>query len=343
MWRTWLVVVVAAGCGSSSSVTGDDTSGDDVAAIDAAGPDAANRHVKFIAMGDTGDGNVDQRRVAVAIRDLCAVEGCDFVILLGDNIYDAGVGSVDDPEWDTKFVTPYADVDLPFYAVLGNHDFGGSLLVPVPGLGNEFDKGQVEVAYSQVSKKWRMPATHYTFRWGHLGFIALDTNSILWDDDTYGDQAAWFATAKAEVADAEWTFVLGHHPFKSNGTHGNAGDYDAPELAGVIVPNPLPIQNGDDVKTFFEDVVCGTGEVYFSGHDHSRQWLDEADLLCGTQMIVSGAGSKVTDLVDRGNATFYEDATEPGFLFVDVDGDTFTGRFYDADGNLDFERTFQHP
>ncbi len=347
MRRTLPLLLLAAGCGGTPVAAGDDTGGDDVVTIDAdpSAPDAeVSRRVRFIAMGDTGEGNEDQRRVAIAIRDLCAVEHCDFVLLLGDNIYDAGAASVDDPAWQDKFEVPYDDVDLPFYAVLGNHDYGGSLLgFDVGGLGNEFEKGPVEVAYSQVSKKWRMPASHYTFRFGHVGFIALDTNSILWDNTDHGDQVAWLPTAQAEVAGAEWVFLAGHHPYRSNGTHGNAGDYDAPELAGVIVPNPLPIQDGNDVKVFFEDVACDLGDVYFSGHDHSRQWLDEADTLCGTEMIVSGAGSKTTEIIDRGNAVFYEDATEPGFMYVDVDGDTFTGKFYDADGNLDYTRTFTRP
>ena len=48
--------------------------------------------------------------------------GFGFVVLLGDNFYEDGVASVDDPQWQTKFEDPYANIDLPFYAVLGNHD-----------------------------------------------------------------------------------------------------------------------------------------------------------------------------------------------------------------------------
>jgi len=175
----------------------------------------------------------------------------------------------------------------------------------------------------------------------HVGFIVLDTNSIIWDNTTYGNQAQWLPTAMMEVSGKDWLFVAGHHPYRSNGTHGNAGDYDAPELAGIPIPNPLPIQNGDNVKAFFDDHICGLGaQVYFSGHDHSRQWLDEAPRLCGTQMIVSGAGASTTAIQDRGNKMFYQDASEPGFMYIDIDGNTFTGSFYDRDGNMDFTRTF---
>ncbi|MGN6110069.1 MAG: metallophosphoesterase [Kofleriaceae bacterium] len=335
------IVVAACGAPNSGGPSGDDGGGDDVPA-DAPPPPPAKR-VRFIAIGDTGKGNAAQRKVAVAMRDLCAVRGCDFVLMLGDNIYDAGVDSVTDSQWQTKFEQPYADVDLPFYVALGNHDYGGRLVIEVPGIGNEFDRGKVEVDYSMVSQKWNMPATYYTFTWNHVGFIVLDTNAILWSNTVYGNQATWLPTAMMEVAGKDWVFVAGHHPYRSNGTHGNAGDYDAPELAGIPIPNPLPIQNGDAVKDFFDDHVCGLGQVYFAGHDHSRQWIDEPGALCGTRMIVTGAGASTTELRDRGNHALFEDADKVGFLYVDVDGDRFTGEFYDGDGHMDFSHTFTKP
>ncbi len=302
--------------------------------------DPSAKRVRFIAVGDTGKGVPDQRKVAIAMRDVCAAKGCDFVLMLGDNIYDRGVADVTDTQWQTKFEQPYADIALPFYPVLGNHDNGGKLLLNVDGLGNEFDKGAIEVEYTQHSQKWEMPASHYTITYGHVGIILLDTNAIVWSNTQYGDQEAWLPTAMMEVAGKDWLFVAGHHPYRSNGTHGNAGEYDAPELGGMVLPNPLPVQNGTAMKDFFDQHVCGLGHVYFSGHDHSRQWLDEPTALCGTEMIVSGAGATVTRLVDRGNQAHYEDASKVGFMYVDVDGDTFTGTFYDGDGAVDFTKSF---
>lgn len=340
-------LLFATACGNSSGgLGGDDGSGSGSGSGsggDDAGTDAGTSAVKFIAMGDTGKGNADQRRVAIAIRDLCAAKGCDFVLMLGDNIYDTGVTSTTDPAWQTKFEQPYNDIDLPFYVALGNHDYGGKLVIDLPGIGNEFEQGQVEVDYTQISTKWNMPATHYTFTWGDVGFIVFDTNSIVWDDRTYGDQAQWLPSALAQVSDKRWIFTAGHHPYRSNGTHGNAGAYEAPELGGVTLPNPLPITNGASMKSFFDANVCGISQVYFSGHDHSRQWINEPSQLCGTEMIVSGAGASTTELRDRDNEMYFEDATKPGFLYVTVDGDTFTGEFYDADGNVDYSRTFTHP
>lgn len=328
------------GNGGGDDTGGDDTGGDD---DDTPDVDAAPPAVRMIVLGDTGEGNAAQRAVGVAIRDLCALEGCDFALLLGDNIYDDGVAGVDDEQWQTKFEQPYADVDLPFYAVLGNHDYGGQLLFDVPGLGNEWDKGPIEVQYTEYSDKWRMPDTHYTLRFGNVGIIALDTNSILWENTDHGDQREWWPTAVAEMEGADWVLVAGHHPYRSNGTHGNAGQYDAPELFGIEVPNPLPIQNGNAMKAFFDEVVCGVPDLFLAGHDHSRQWLDEPEALCGAEMIVSGAGAKVTEIVGRGNAAHFEDASEEGFLYLVFEGRTMRGQFYDAEGNLDFERVITKP
>ncbi len=346
--RTYLsaaLILLALGCGGRGAGARDDArpTGDEDAAVDA--PPAIDapppKLVRFIAIGDTGKGNTAQREVAVAIRDLCAARGCDFVVMLGDNIYDAGVDSTNDPAWQDAFEEPYRDIDLPFYPVLGNHDYGGRLLgLEVGGVGNEWSLGQIQVAYSQVSTKWRMPATHYTFEHGHVGFIMLDTNSILWSNTTHGDQAAWLPTAVASLADKDWVFVAGHHPYRSNGEHGNAGAYDAPELAGLTLPNPLPIQNGQALKNFFDQHVRGLGKVYFAGHDHSRQWLNEAARLGGSELIVNGAGAAVTSLRERGNQHFWQDASIPGFLYVTVDGDRMTGEMIDKRGVVQFTRTF---
>ncbi|UJR81082.1 metallophosphoesterase [Sandaracinus amylolyticus] len=310
--------------------------GGSTADVDAGrGPDGGpppSEALRFIVMGDTGEGNEAQRAVAVAVRDLCAREGCDFVLLLGDNIYESGVTSVDDPQWQTKFEEPYHDIDLPFYAVLGNHDYNDAL-----GLGGSWDRGMLEVEYSAHSTRWEMPATHYTLQLENVGLVMLDTNSLFHEDTRYGDQAEWYAEAVDELrADgAEWILVAGHHPYRSNGSHGNAGNYES----RIGIPNLIPPINGANVQSFFDEHVCGTADVYFSGHDHNRQWIDEPEALCGTTMIVSGAGAKLTAFAREDNATLFQDDQREGFLYVVIEGDRFVGRFVDRDGRTDFEHT----
>src|SRR5262245_61791896 len=42
----------------------------------------APKRIAFVAMGDTGTGSADQKKVANAIEALCTARGCDFVQLL---------------------------------------------------------------------------------------------------------------------------------------------------------------------------------------------------------------------------------------------------------------------
>ncbi len=305
--------------------------------------------VAFVVMGDTGEGNDEQRAVAAAIDAFCATERCDFVILLGDNFYDSGVTSVTDAQWEDKFEAPYRDIDLPFYAVLGNHDYGGvigvcPLCTEQGGLGNQFDRGPIEVEYTTRSEKWTMPDTFYTFQVGPVGFVMLDTNSILWDDTSNGDQAAWYRDAVADLraSGSRWIVGAGHHPYLSNGAHGNAGSYESVEIAGMDVPIPVPIMDGRNVLSFFDTYVCGDVDVYLAGHDHNRQWLNEPTACGGTELVVSGAGAKVKDFdSDLRNATHFADATMEGFFHVSIDGDTFIGRFVNRAGTVEYERMFE--
>lgn len=234
--------------------------------------------VRFAAFGDTGKGNAGQQSVADAVEAKCAASGCDFLQLLGDNIYDNGVSSVNDPEFQPKFEVPYAALTLPFYMILGNHDYGGG------GAGYELVRAQNQISYTQLSPRWRMPAHYYQRVHQHVAFFALDTVQQFFanyppffatDAAQRLDVAAWLAASSAT-----WKIAVGHHPYRSNGPHGNAGTYD-----GVLIP---PV-NGAGVKEFMEQIVCGNADLYISAHDHSLQWL--VPDCAGTELIVSGSGA----------------------------------------------------
>lgn len=276
--------------------------------------------LRFVALGDSGEGNDAQYLVAAAIESVCAVRGCEFALLLGDNIYESGVDSVDDEQFQEKFELPYAYLEFPFYVALGNHDYGGG------GAGYEWWKADYQVEYTDHSDKWTMPDTYYSFAYEDVDFFAIDSNAIFWGSG--GDQQTWLADEMA-AATGTWKIVFGHHPYISNGTHGNAGNYEGLDW--------IPIVNGENVETFMEESVCGQADIYICGHDHDRQWLEST---CGTEFVVSGAGAKTTEIVERdGNATYFQEATT-GFLWVEVTAETFTGVFYDDAGTEQFSRTF---
>lgn len=329
-------------CGSSASPTASPPADDDPPASipvpppaddDAAapaqptdaGPVVGNNVVRFIAVGDTGTGEDAQQKVGNTMAAFCKQRGCDFIQLLGDNLYETGASSVDDPIWKTAFETPYAAIDLDFWVVLGNHDYGSF------GLGLEFGKGKNEVDYSAKSPKWKLPSASWhkapPTGNGRVEIFGLDTNMIAFDlaADQKKNFPEWIAASTAD-----WKIAVGHHPYKSNGSHGNAGSYEG---------SPFPPVNGASVKSFLESTICGKVDLYLSGHDHSRQWLGES--CSGTELAISGAGAKTTELGGK-NAALFE-SLGLGFLYVVIDGKTLTAEFVDEDGKTEFTHSIQKP
>ncbi len=302
---------------------GDDGSGEDTGDPPPPPPDV----VRFIAMGDGGEGNADQYAVAATVKSVCDSKddehgpGCDFVLYLGDNFYDDGVESVDDDQFQSKFELPYADLDLPFYVVLGNHDYGEWSIWEW--------KGRFEVDYTTRSDKWTMPDVFYSFTEDHARFIGLDTNRLMLED-LWGPsgQDSWIQALYADTTPT-WNIAFGHHPYISNGQHGNAGEYEGYDW--------LPIANGTTLKSFMDANLCGQVDLYLCGHDHNRQWLEPR---CGTEFIVMGSAAKVTDLEGRGNRAFFEDDTVEGFVWIELRDNELTGEIWDRDGNLDYTRSF---
>ena len=169
-----------------------------------------------------------------------------------------------------------------------------------------------------------MPAKHYDFTVEHATFFGLDTNALMWG--VTDEQESWLNTGTSSSS-ATWNIAYGHHPFISNGRHGNAGEYEG-------IPY-IPVVSGADVRDFMEDYVCGKVDLYLSGHDHNRQWLEPT---CGTEFIVSGAAAKLTGLEGRGSPTFWEDDTEEGFIWIELADNQLTGVFYDKNGVENFRK-----
>ncbi|MBM4392850.1 MAG: metallophosphoesterase [Deltaproteobacteria bacterium] len=259
--------------------------------------------VRFVAIGDAGTGDARQERVAEAMEDICSLYGCDFALYLGDNFYGSGVVDVSDPLWTSHFETPYAGLGFRFMAVLGNHDYGG------------FDtaRAAAQVAYTSYSSKWYMPARFYTEVADDLTVVGLDTHAMVMD--SYADQEAWIPAAIASLS-TTWSVAIGHHPYISNGPHGSAGDFDG---------RP---GEGQTMKDFFDAYICGNVDMYIAGHDHTLQWLEPS---CGTEQLVAGGGGAGTyPLV--GTEPAYFEASDNGFLWVEISGRSLTGVFYDDTG-----------
>ena len=342
-----VLTLLACGGGSSSSGGGDNSAsngGED------GGSTPENRSVRFILMGDSGSASDGAYAVGKAMAAVCAVRGCDFVIGLGDNIYESGVTSVMDPQFEEKFELPFEPVNLPFYFVLGNHDntgfFGGD------GAGNATGEYQVDYHYRdgehpdapRASTRWKMPDRYYKFTGGEqengkplVAFFGIDSSQVAGgfpdSDENYAynsfglAQAQWLKSS-IEASQAQWKFVFAHHPYVSNGSHGNAGNYDG--VPGFL----LPVLAGERYKAFLEETMCDRADFLFAGHDHDLQWLMSHPDCGKTEFIVSGAASKTRSLVNRNNnPVYYEKGDSYGFMWVEISGDQFSGEMFEVDPN----------
>lgn len=346
---------------------------------------ASTPKVRFVAFGDAGQasqaGPAAQTAVGDAMAAVCAARGCDFALEFGDNFYLSGVTSTADTQWQSKFEGPYGKLQLPVFATLGNHDNSQG-----PGEGSSNARGEFQVGYhgaaENVSKKWNMPARYYHFTAplsaqgndftlntpaGYalpataqaplVEFFSLDSSpltAIVADVNptfnylTYGPtQLQWYQQALMN-SKAKWKIAFAHHPYVSNGLHGNAGSFDGTD---PILPGTA---NGKPWLDFHNASSCTLGLDFFMfGHDHDIEWLEPvAGCNAKTEFILSGTSEQPRAFGDAArNATHYQRDNVLAFFWFEFEGEKMTGAAYvldsalqlpkNADGSLkaDFEQT----
>ncbi|HKU43273.1 MAG TPA: metallophosphoesterase [Polyangiales bacterium] len=309
--------------------------------------------VRFVIVGDTGSGGRGQYAVATAIATVCAERGCQFAIGLGDNIYERGPSSVDDPQFQSKFERPYAKLGFPFFMVLGNHDQSGLL----PGSGVHPERGDYEVEYTKRSKKWIMPHRYYRFgvpfaSATHLAaqsarpileFFALDTNHLA---PQHTPMHGWYRPGQAydlaqrkwlreglSASRASWKIVVAHHPYRNNGKHRDAGEFIGFGAA-----------RGRALKQMYEEEICGKADLLLSGHDHSLQWL-MSEPACGArpQFVISGAGatSYAYTPAPGPSGAYFQAFGSLGFFWATGTADSLTLAAYTVDASGTPMRAFE--
>src|SRR5581483_1530885 len=201
----------------------------------------------FLAVGDTGSGLQQQKQVAEAMAGHAAkcqaTNPVSFVLLVGDNFYNNGVTSAEDPQWQDKFERMYDATRLPapFFAVLGNHDWR-----------NDLPDVEINYARTHPGTRWQMDGHYYKREFPAVdggantpplaAFFLIDTEAwnqtsphvIKYPDKHLGDkQMAWLEQQLKESR-ARWKIVVAHHPLYSNGTHGH--DKQVLELRARLGP-----------------------------------------------------------------------------------------------------------
>ena len=75
--------------------------------------------VKFGEIGDTRTANLDQQEVADSLAKICRRDGCDLVLMLGDNFYPEGLKTLEDPLFTKGFLDIYREHKKPFFPGFG--------------------------------------------------------------------------------------------------------------------------------------------------------------------------------------------------------------------------------
>jgi len=270
----------------------------------------AGARLTFFALGDTGTGGEAQLKVAAAMEARCkarreadpSAAPLDGILLLGDNAYQAGVESVDDPQWQTKVLGPYGGEcldDVRIYAVLGNHDYKGN--------------PAAQVEYTLLNKRWFMPNRFYAVTFGSLVKLVAYDSQI--SEFCFRPQycSVDFLLEQVAKREATWTLAMGHHPLQSSSDHGHG---HVGGLRGILLKPRL----------------CGRADVYIAGHAHHMEHLSDPE--CGLEMMVSGGGGADLYGIDEPHEHTTFAKSVHGFAELEITESALVGRYFGDDGAL---------
>jgi len=227
--------------------------------------------VRFLAFGDSGGGGDDQ----TTLRDQMATVPFDFMIHTGDIPYDGGTRAA----FEERFFKVYADFlkYFPVFPASGNHEYDSADAAPFREVFVLPENGGPE-----GKERW------YSFDWGDVHFVALDT------ERTGPVQAAWL-DADLAANQLPWTIVYGHKPPFSSGEHGRDGAF-LTHFVPVLEKHHVPL--------------------VLNGHDHDYERTTPQN---GVTYVVTGGGGVGVRPVGRSTFTAFSDAVVH-FVYVTVTG-----------------------
>jgi hypothetical protein len=255
------------------------TSGSD---LFVAAPPPGTDTIRFIAFGDSGIGSPEQFELA----RLMAGDRFDFMMHLGDIVY--GSAATTGPATHTGFQNWFFDVyrdtlrARPVFPTIGNHDnaigdaraYRDVFVLPEDG---------ASATYPDHAERF------YSFDYGPVHFVSLDTETAFLDTARRQAQIAWLQADLAATT-RQWKVVFFHRPPYSSGSgHGS-------DLTIRSVFAPIFEQNGV--------------QLVLNGHDHVYERTlpmktsgDPAAL--PVTYIVSGGGGARLYTVSPGSFTAF--------------------------------------
>lgn len=227
---------------------------------------------RFLVIGDWGrEGRADQRRTALAMEQVAREKRTEFVVSTGDNFYHWGIWSATDHRWNTCFENVYSPALGRWYAVPGNHDYGGSV--------------EAQIARHAISDRWTMDDRWYDKTLTAPGrpplhLLFFDTVQWLGTERfpfvLYGSEFSEALQSK-QIADMNRALenspkdairlAVGHHGIWSVGPHGGA----------------------KQLETLDKKLKAHDVKAWVHGHDHCLFHIEQG----GMHYVCSGAGSEV--------------------------------------------------
>jgi hypothetical protein len=184
-------------------------------------PRSGSGAISFVALGDSGTGSPEQRQLS----DLIGRDSFDFAMHVGDIVYGSSDGT-----GDASYATYQSylfDVDNwlpshPFVPVEGNHDSR-----PSNGDGKayldlfELPRNGASASFPDHAERY------YSFDYGPVHFIALDTEFTFLDPTRQAEQLRWLGADLASTTQP-WKIAFLHRaPYSSGGEHGSSPDVRA--------------------------------------------------------------------------------------------------------------------
>jgi Carbohydrate binding module (family 6)/Bacterial Ig domain/Calcineurin-like phosphoesterase/Purple acid Phosphatase, N-terminal domain len=221
--------------------------------------------VRFIAFGDSGVGSTSQGQLAARM----ATDTFDLALHTGDVAYgtSTGIGGPSYTQYDNWVFGVYQWMrSRPFYPSIGNHDdeinhasaYRDVFVLPEQG---------ASTTYPDNAERY------YSFDYGPVHFVALDTEYALLDPGRQQAQLAWLDADLAGTAQP-WRVVYFHRsPYSSGTVHGSALD----------------------VRQAFAPILERRGvQLVLSSHDHdyerSTPWREFVANGSAITYVVTGGG-----------------------------------------------------
>ncbi|HEU0034533.1 MAG TPA: metallophosphoesterase [Kofleriaceae bacterium] len=243
-------------------------------------PTADNpKPVRFLAFGDSGGGGSDQ----YALLEQMYKFPYDVMIHTGDVAYDDGTIS----QFNNNVFGVYTDLfrNVPFFPAAGNHDYNTLQGAPFR---------DVFALPDQNGERW------YSYDWGRVHFVALDTES------DYATQTQWLDQDLAANT-LPWKIIYLHRPPYSSGEHGSDT-----KLRSLLAP-----------------VAEKYGvQLILAGHDHDYERMAPQN---GVAYIVTGGGGRGTRPVSSSSFTVLSDDVIH-FVYGEVSADEMVLHAVDATG-----------